>query len=137
MATYDDFDGCYFTVQALNMYHDMRDTEIVVVDNFGCDYTRDFLNNWVGNSKYIRYSGAVGTSAPRDLVFHEASGEVVVCMDCHVMFMPGAIAKLKRYYNTHPDCMDLIQGPMMNDNLAGINTHFDPVGRERGGGLRR
>ena len=35
MAVYDDFDGVYFTVQALRMYHPeiMLSTEIVVVDN--------------------------------------------------------------------------------------------------------
>ena len=35
MAVYDDFNGVYFIVQALRLYHPevMRDVEITVVDN--------------------------------------------------------------------------------------------------------
>ncbi len=35
MATYDDFDGVYFSVQAIRMYHPevTEETEIIVVDN--------------------------------------------------------------------------------------------------------
>ena len=32
MATYDDFDGVYFTLQALRLYQDLLDTELLVVD---------------------------------------------------------------------------------------------------------
>ena len=35
MATFDDFDGLYFTVQSLRLHHwaDLKDCEILVVDN--------------------------------------------------------------------------------------------------------
>ena len=36
MATYDDYDGVYFTIQSLKMYHPLvnrDDVEIIVVDN--------------------------------------------------------------------------------------------------------
>ena len=35
MATYDDYDGVYFTIQALRMYHHevMEYAELVVIDN--------------------------------------------------------------------------------------------------------
>ena len=34
MATYDDYDGVYFSVQALRMYNRLgNDMEIIVVDN--------------------------------------------------------------------------------------------------------
>ncbi len=46
MAIYKDFDGAYFTIQALRMYQDMTDTELVVVDNFGDDHIRDFVQGW-------------------------------------------------------------------------------------------
>jgi hypothetical protein len=35
MAAYNDFDGVYFTVQALRLYHDLDDVELLVVDNYG------------------------------------------------------------------------------------------------------
>ena len=37
MATYNDFDGVYFTMQALRLYQDLDDTELLVVDNYGCE----------------------------------------------------------------------------------------------------
>ena len=42
MATYQDFDGVYFSVQDLRLHHDLANVEIVVVDNFGCDATAAF-----------------------------------------------------------------------------------------------
>lgn len=130
MATFDDFDGVYFTVQALRMYQDMRDVEILVIDNFGCDFTRDFIKNWVHNGRYIHTADTVGTSAPRDMVFREASGDIVMCLDCHVMLHPNAITKLRQYFQQNPGSKDLLQGPMMYDDLNGLNTHFDPVWRD-------
>ena len=46
MPTYNDFDGVYFTVQALRHYQDLEDTELVVVDNYGCEHTRAFVEGW-------------------------------------------------------------------------------------------
>jgi hypothetical protein len=70
-----------------------------------------------------------GTAAPRDLVFREARGEAVLCCDSHVLFAPGAIMRLKEYYREHPECPDLLQGPLVYDDLQTISTHFDPVWR--------
>lgn len=129
MATFDDFDGVYFTVQALRLYQDMEDVEIIVIDNYGCDFTRDFIENWTGQ-RYIAYGGTIGTSAPRDLIFHEAQGESVVCLDCHVFLEPGAIKRLKDFYDANKDTKDFYQGPMYNDDLRTLSTHFDPVWNE-------
>jgi len=127
MATYDDFDGVYFTIQHLRLTQDVDNVEIIVVDNFGCDWTRDYLTNWVQGSRYLRYDKAVGTSLPRDLLFREASGDAVLCMDCHVLLVPGALARLRTYYRDHPQCLDLLQGPLLHDDLLTMSTHFDPV----------
>src|SRR5688572_9350501 len=128
MATYRDFDGVYFTLEALRLYHDLADTELLVVDNYGCEDTRRLAEDWVG-ARYVRATDAVGTAAPRDLVFREARGEAVLCCDSHVMFAPGAIARLRRFYREHPDCDDLLQGPLVFDDARTIATHFDPVWR--------
>ena len=77
MATYDDFDGVYFTVQALRLYHDLADTELLVIDNFGCETTRDFVETWA-KGRYILATAVVGTAASRDLLFREGEGEAVV-----------------------------------------------------------
>jgi hypothetical protein len=128
MATYNDFDGVYFTLQALRLYQDLSHTELLVIDNYGCETTKDLVEGWLG-ARYIRATDAVGTAAPRDRIFREARGNAVLCCDCHVLFPPGVIAQVKQYYREHPDCQDLLQGPMLSDDGKLISTHLDPVWR--------
>jgi glycosyltransferase involved in cell wall biosynthesis len=130
MATYDDFDGVYFTLQALRLYQDLSDTEIVVIDNYGCETTRDFVENWT-DARYIRSTEVVGTAAGRDRLFREAQGEAVLCCDSHVLFVYGAIARLKRYYRDHPGTNDLLQGPLLYDDAQNVATHFHPQWRDQ------
>ena len=125
MATYNDFDGVFFTLQALRLYHDLDDTEFVVVDNYGCTHTRGLVEGW-GVGRYILATEIVGTAAARELVFREARGDAVLCCDSHVLFVSGAIARLKQYYRDHPDCRDLLQGPLMYDDAHSLSTHFAP-----------
>jgi glycosyltransferase involved in cell wall biosynthesis/Sec-independent protein translocase protein TatA len=134
MATYNDFNGVYFTLQALRWYQDMRDTELLVIDNYGCQDTKALVEDWV-HGRYLLATEVRGTAAPRDLVFREARGEAVLCCDSHVMFAPGAIGRLKEYYREHPDCPDLFQGPLVYDDLEGISTHFEPVWRDEMWGI--
>ncbi|HEY7034157.1 MAG TPA: glycosyltransferase family A protein [Thermomicrobiales bacterium] len=128
MATYNDFDGVYFTIQALRLYQDLDDTELLVVDNYGCEATKGFVEGWA-RGRYVLATDVVGTSASRDLLFRIGEGEAVLCCDSHVLFAPGVIARLKAYYRDHPDCADLLQGPLVYDDLKSISTHFDPVWR--------
>jgi glycosyltransferase involved in cell wall biosynthesis len=134
MATYNDFDGVYFTLQSLRLYHDMRDVELLVVDNFGCDHTKSLVEDW-GGGRYLRRTDVQGTAAPRDLVFREASGEMVVCCDSHVLFLPGVVGRLKEFSLQHPDCDDLLQGPLLYDDLRSISTHLEPEWREEFWGI--
>lgn len=128
MAVYNEFDGVYFTVQALRAYHDLTGVEILVVDNYGCDHTENFIRT-IPNARYIRSTEVQGTAAPRELVFREGLGEAILCCDSHVLFMPGSIAQLMRYYRDHPDTRDLIQGPLVYDTMQpeAISTHFNPI----------
>ena len=128
MATYDDFDGVYFTLQALRLYQDLQGTELLVVDNYGCDDTRNFVEHWA-TGRYVRATDVVGTAAPRGRVFREAQGEAVLCCDSHVLFAQGAIGRLKAFYRDHPECTDLLQGPLVYDDLDNLATHSDPVWR--------
>ncbi len=128
MPTYNDFDGVYFTIQSLRYYQDLEDTELLVIDNYGCETTRDFVEGGA-RSRYVRATDAVGTAAAKNLVFTEAKGRAVLCCDSHVMFPPGTIARLKAYYQEHPETNDLLQGPLVYDDLQNVSTHFDPVWR--------
>jgi Glycosyl transferase family 2 len=130
MATYHDFDGVYFTLQALRLYQDLSHTELLVIDNYGCEQTQRLVEGWL-KGRYLRATEVVGTAAPRELIFREARGQAVLCCDSHVLLAPGAIAQLKQYYREHPDCQDLLQGPMLYDDGKLLATHFEPRWREQ------
>ena len=134
MAVHDDFHGVYFTSQSLRMFHaaDMHDVEIVVVDNSPDTehgrQTKRLVEAWLhvgtAGARYIPMPEPVGTSAPRNRVFAEASGDYVACVDSHVLFWPDSIRRLKAYFDAHPDTGDLLQGPLVYDDLRSIATHF-------------
>ncbi|HWK79192.1 MAG TPA: glycosyltransferase family 2 protein, partial [Thermomicrobiales bacterium] len=128
MPTYNDFDGVFFTVQALRLSQDLADTEILVVDNFGCDHTRAFIENCDSPAiRYVRRTEITGTAPAKDRVFREATGDAVLCCDSHILFAPDAIARLKAWWQERPGSLDLVQGPLLHDDLVSVSTHFDPV----------
>lgn len=130
MATYDDYDGVYFTIQALRLYHNIineMETEFVVLDNnpngrHGKDVEK-FINQI--NERYIPYDEKPSSFNKYKIVDY-ARGEYVIIMDCHVLLMPNAINEIMNYFNKNPDTKNLIQGPMFNQNLKTYNTHWEP-----------
>lgn len=131
MATYDDYDGVYFTVQAIRLYHPeiADEIEIIVVDNHPdgpCAADLKALEKWVPGYRYLSFNRVQGTAA-RDMVFREASADFVLCVDCHVMFVPGALRKLIDYFHANPGTPDLLQGPLLDDDLRSLSTHMDPT----------
>jgi hypothetical protein len=134
MATYDDFDGVFFTIQALRMYHlqDLKDqVEFVIVDNNPESKHGKEVKNFAGwcDAKYIPFTAKTSTST-RNEIFKHASGKYTVCLDCHVMIEPGGIKALLDYYAKDPETKDLVQGPLWYDDLRSVSTHFDPVWRD-------
>jgi hypothetical protein len=130
MATYDDYDGVYFTIQALRMYHHevMEFAELVVIDNHpdgACANSLRALENAIDNFRYIPNTEVSGT-AVRDKLFSEAAGEFVLCIDCHVLLIPNSLSRLLAYFNAYPETPDLLQGPLLFDGLNRIATHFKP-----------
>lgn len=131
MATYDDYDGVYFTVQALRLYHPevLKDTEILVLDNNPDGPAGPLLRelaSWVEGYRYVPNQTVKGT-AVRDRIFRIARTPYVMCVDCHVMLAPGSLRRLIDYFHSHPDSPDLLQGPLLDDSLEGVSTHFAPV----------
>ena len=134
MATYDDYDGVYFTLQSMRMANPglVDDIEFVVVDNNPdgpCGTHLKAFESWTPNYRYIPIRERSGT-AVRDFVMAEASSEFVMCLDCHVLLAPGALERLFEYIEANPRSRDLLQGPMLYDNLISVSTHMDPVWRE-------
>lgn len=136
MPHYDDFDGAWFTVQTIRMFHAevMDRCEIVIIDNNPTSghgkHLKEFTTSWAHEHvRYIAAGEVIGSAAAKDRLFREAKGEAVLCIDCHVLVAPGAIARLLEHYESQPETNDLFSGPLVYDNLAGYATHFDDVWR--------
>ncbi len=132
MATFEDYDGVYFTIQSLKLHHDVSDVELIVVDNSPNTEHGKHVKNLVENhssvfhtSKYIPFEESTGTTQTRERVFRESSGFGVVCMDCHVLLVPNALHHLKQFYIDNPDSKDIITGPLLHDSATQVSTHFD------------
>jgi hypothetical protein len=135
MATYDDYDGVYFTIQALRLANPELEgaIEFVVIDNNPggpCSQALNDLSKWVDGYRYVPRGEWSGTSI-RNAIFEEASSPWVMCVDSHVLVAPGALAKLIAHVDAEPDSRDLLQGPMIYDDLRNLATHMEP--RWRGG----
>jgi hypothetical protein len=131
MATFDDFDGVWFTIQAIRLYHPEVAGKLafLIVDNHPegvAAASLKALENRVPFLRYVPFRGYRGTSV-RDLVFREADADIVCCVDSHVLIQPGGLAALTRWFDDHPDSGDLIQGPLLDDRLDGPSaSHFNP-----------
>lgn len=133
MATYDDYDGVYFTIQALRLYHPevMSDVEFIVVDNNPtgvCANSLKALETQIPNYRYVPHGEKSGTTV-RGQIFEQSNGTYILGLDCHVFLVPGALKKLMDYFDAHPETRDLLQGPLLYDNLTTLATHFHPEWR--------
>jgi len=135
MAVYDDFKGLYFTLQALRFYHDITDAEFVIVDNKGDSALKDWLKYWMPGYRYVKYTRRNGTTQPRQRIFEVAEGDFVLCIDSHVLMMPGSITALLAWINDNPACDALLHGPLVYDNGCTYVTHMEPVWRENMWGI--
>lgn len=130
MSTYDDYDGVYFTVNSLLLYHPeaLDRVDFLVVDNHPTGpqaWALKQLEEDVPRLRYVPYDRRVGTAA-RDRVFREACSDWVLCVDSHVQLPPGALAALLQYIDEHPDSSDLLQGPLVSTDGRTVSTHWEP-----------
>ncbi|MGA5131705.1 glycosyltransferase [Streptomyces olivoreticuli] len=134
MATYDDYDGVYFTLQALRLSHapELADAQFVVVDNNPTGPVAPALRALADRIPGYRYLpfGQYASTAVRDLVFRVSQSPVTLCLDSHVLLAPGAVRAVLDHFEQRPDSRDLLQGPMIADGLDDgrepPSTHLAP-----------
>jgi len=133
LATYDDYDALYFTIQSVRIHHP-EITEIIILDN-NPNSPHGKLNkelvNWQSPGvviKYFEFSEKKSTSIRSEL-FKYATNEYVIIADSHVLFLQNSIKALKDFYLNHHKPYDFVQGPMYYDDLKAHSTHLDPVWR--------
>ncbi|MGJ5205396.1 UDP-glucose 4-epimerase GalE [Bradyrhizobium sp. HKCCYLR20261] len=133
MATYDDYDGVYFTLQAMRLYHPeiLSDVEFIIVDNNPgglCGAALRQLAAAIPDCRYLP-QGHIKATTIKDWVFRQAQGKYVLCVDCHILVAPGALKRLIDYFDADPETKDLLHGPLIYDDLEGYATHFKPEWR--------
>lgn len=140
MAAFDDHRGVWATVQALRLYHDAD--EIIVVDNnpgMGLNpdtkvvepmgphgrATFQFIRSLADDKvQYIPMASPVGTAPPRQRVFDEANGDIVVCMDAHVLLPLETLGAVRDYFADPAHAKDLLSGPMLYDHFKAAPSLF-------------
>jgi hypothetical protein len=134
MAVHDDLDGLYFTIQSIRLFHKevMDNVEFVVIDNnpsgTHSKCIREFLD-WVDEPvQYFPFTNYKSTIV-RNKIFDLAETPYVLSIDSHVLLEPGSLKKLIDFYDNNEDDGNLLQGPLVYDNLKGTSTHFDLVWR--------
>lgn len=130
MATHDDFDGLYFSIQNIRMFHKevLNDIEFVIVDNnpysVHGESIRKFIK-WIDEPvQYLPFDNYKATTI-KNKVFELADTPYVMCIDSHVFLDPKSIKKLINFYDSGKDQGNLLQGPLIYDDMKNISTHFD------------
>ena len=130
MATHDDYDGVYFTIQSIRMFHPevLNDIEFIIIDNNPAGKhgkcIRDLLN-WIKEPvQYLPFTKYNSTSI-KNKIFSLADTPYVLSIDCHVLLEPGSIKKLIDFYDRKYDDGNLLQGPLVYDDFTNISTHMD------------
>jgi hypothetical protein len=127
MCTYDDYDGVYFTVQSLQLYHPLV-TEIIIVDNNPLSKHSELCKQLAETShkiKYYTYDKKTSTTVKGE-IFKYASNDIVVVCDCHILFPLKSFEALKDFYDNYHKPFDLVQGPLLLDDLKNENNCLKP-----------
>lgn len=132
MCVYDDFDGVYFSAQANRLQHPLLDAEgeLLVIDNHPDSHHGHATRTFCSTTNFIRYIPSTeksGTSV-RDRLFHYADSELVICIDSHVLLLPGAVQAVINFFEQeNPQTPILLQGPQVADTLTHEGCQWIPV----------
>lgn len=131
MATFDDYDGVYFTIQAIRAYHKLTNVEFLVLDNNpGSPHQAAIkhLLTSVPQSKYVEVADRKSSWVKYD-AFKHASGDVVLGLDCHVLLEPGFFEALYSFFENDENRLNMLTGPVVYNNLisssSGLNTDWN------------
>ncbi len=129
-CVYDDYDGLYFTLQSIRLNNPeiLDRLEFVIINNNpGSAQGREIpklleqINTPVTYLEFSKYNSPF----LKGKIFDLAETEYVLVLDSHVLIEPGALKRLLHYYDSEKDGGNLLQGPLLYDDLQNISTHFD------------
>lgn len=129
-CVYDDYDGVYFTLQSIRINNPEildRIEFIIINNNPGSTQGKEIPKLIQQIKQPITYLEFSQYNSPflKGKVFDLAETEYVLVLDCHVLLEPGALKRLLDFYDAGKDEGNLLQGPLLYDDLNNISTHFD------------
>lgn len=131
-SVYDDYDGLFFTFQAIrsSLPDKVDDIEFVIVNNNPSSPAGKAAADYAARigAVYAEFKNYTATSVKGE-IFNHASGDYVLCVDSHVLLLAGALDELRNYLCWKNPDKELIHGPLYNENNKIIATHMDPVWR--------
>jgi glycosyltransferase involved in cell wall biosynthesis len=111
------------------MYHDLKDAEILIVDNFGSKTLEAWVrNNGKDKVRYVCENKIQGVSHAKNKVFEHAKGEFVLCMDSHILVKPGAL-------DAEIEGDNFYGGPLMYSSCSKYSLNWEPVWRKQMWGI--
>jgi hypothetical protein len=148
-AVYDDPIGLQILGQSLALYH-IWPSELIVVDNHPTQEkdgkpskaTREIANYVQGlGGKYVPMPEPVGTAVPRNRCVAEATSDVVIVCDSHIMLGQHTLSAIQEYFADDAHRLDIVSGPLLgrtrnNDGLLQVRaTHYADVWRAQMWGI--
>lgn len=136
MVVYDDWDGFYFSIQAIRMYHReiINRVEFVVINSNPSSDQGKAVESFCKSGKikeplhYYNDDNLMGT-ATRSKIFSYAQTPYVLVIDSHVMIEAGGIKSLIDFFEAGKDNGNLIQAPLLYDHLEDGPSYFKPEWR--------
>lgn len=129
MATYDDYDGVYFTITAMRMYHKLPPgTEFLILDNNPDSPHGKALAHFakqIPNTRLIQVRDRSSSFVKYDAL-SQAQGDVILGIDCHVLLQPGFIEAMMTYWQANPDSKNMMSGPLIYNDLKATSVKMEP-----------
>lgn len=134
MPSYGNPEQVWFTVEALRLYQDIKECEILVLDNQGNQQTQKVCSDM--KIRYELFNEVNGTGPARNKIFDLAKKPFVLVIDSHVLLYQNAIKLLKVWLKSYwEEAKNLIQGPIVLSALTNAYTHYDNVWRKEMWGI--
>lgn len=112
------------TLNSLGLYHDHlfadpKHAEIVVVDSSpeGSELSSQLGKHLrsLKSARYSRYIGPASSCLYKDVGMREATGDVRVCIDSHVLLRPGSLDAILAYFDDDAHAQDMLTAVCMNN----------------------
>jgi hypothetical protein len=132
MATFDDFDGVFFSVQSIRMHQDLpEETEFLILDNNPDSAHGKQLKHFAKDVPGMRVVDVTDrkSSFVKYDAFKLAKGDIILGLDCHVLLQTGFIKAMMEYWSWNAKSKNMLTGPLIYDSLKATSEQINPVWR--------